>query len=195
MTGQIFRRGTWINEPAQWRVNGGTLVVTTDDRTDFWRETHYGFIRHSGHLLGLHTDGDFSADLRIRADFRELYDQAGVMVRLDEENWVKAGIEHSDGRGALSSVLTLGSSDWATGVFPGDPCDFRIRATVAKGVLKLQSSADGVIWPLMRLCPFPKASSYTVGPMCCTPERSGLEVSFSEFRVTSPMNKPLHDLS
>jgi uncharacterized protein len=47
----------------------------------------------------------------------------------------------------LSSVLTVGQSDWATGRFGGDAGDFWIRATVEKGTLKLQASADGKRWP------------------------------------------------
>ena len=70
-----------------------------------------------------------------------------------------------------------------------------MRATVTEGVLKLQVSADGLTWHLSRLSPFPKADSYHVGPMCCTPKRSGLKISFSEFRIGPPLNKALHDLS
>jgi uncharacterized protein len=172
----MFRHCTWLNEPAQWRLDGETLHVTTDLRTDFWRETHYGFIRHSGHVFGHRTGGDFSASVRVRDAFRELYDQTGIMVLLDERIWVKAGIEFSDGQGSLSSVLTIGKSDWALGSFAGDPGDFRIRATVQAGVLKIQASSDGRHWPFIRLCPFPQAASYLVGPMCCSPERAGLEV-------------------
>jgi uncharacterized protein len=34
-----------------------------------------------------------------------------------------------------------------------------------------------------------------VGPMCCTPERAGLEVRFSDFSVTPPAGRALHDLT
>ena len=77
----------------------------------------------------------------------------------------------------------------------GDATDFRMRVTVKAGVLRLQLSSDGKLWPLMRLCPFPNAKNYRVGPMCCTPERTGLTVVFSEFRVTEPTQNDLHDLS
>ncbi len=93
----------------------------------------------------------------MRADYEALYDQAGIMVRLDERRWVKAGIELSDGRAMLSSVLTDGRSDWATGPYEHDAGDFWMRATVADGVLRLQVSADGKLWPLARLAPFPVA--------------------------------------
>jgi uncharacterized protein len=191
----LFQDCTWLNEPAQWSLDKGILRVTTDFKTDFWRETHYGFVRHTGHLFGHRTSGDFTASVRVRGAFRELYDQAGIMVLLDEQRWVKVGIEYSDARSSVSSVLTTAKSDWALSAFSGDPGDFWVRATLADGVLKLQVSADGKAWPFIRLCPFPTAPAYFVGPMCCTPERAGLEVEFSNFKIEPPMNKSLHDLS
>ena len=196
MSSPIFGRhdGVWLNEPNQWSAPGDRLEIVTDKATDFWRETHYGFVRDSGHFLGFPTAGAFTAELCVQGDFRELYDQAGIMVRIDAQHWVKAGIEFSDGHAMLGSVLTDGRSDWATAHYGHDARDFRIRATVADGVLRLQASADGKLWPLMRLAPFPKASSYLVGPMACTPERAGLKVVFSAFRLMPPLGKDLHDL-
>jgi uncharacterized protein len=191
----MFDRCVWLNEPRDWHLEADVLDVSTEQETDFWRETHYGFTRDNGHFFNCETNGDFTAELRVRAQYDELYDQAGIMVRIDDAHWVKAGIEMSDGKAVLSSVLTVGQSDWATGVCGHDPADFRIRATVAGGVLRLQVSADGLSWRLARLSPFPRAASYAVGPMCCTPKRSGLKVRFSDFRAGPPLNKELHDLS
>jgi len=117
------------------------------------------------------------------------------MVRVDDEHWVKAGIELSDGCAMLSSVLTNPRSDWAAASYDADARDFWLRATVCKRVLRLQVSADGLRWPLLRLAPFPEAASYQVGPMCCTPERAGMRVRFSDFRLSAPLGKDLHDLS
>ncbi|OJH35764.1 DUF1349 domain-containing protein [Cystobacter ferrugineus] len=193
--GTTMEDGIWLNEPKVWKRADGVLEVTTDKSTDFWRETHYGFTRDSGHFLGVRTGASFTAQLRVEAAYEQLYDQAGIMVRVDNRRWVKAGIEMSDGRAMLSSVLTNGKSDWATGPYEHDSRSFWMRATVAKGVLRLQVSADGKTWPLVRLAPFPEAASYQVGPMCCTPERAGLSVRFSEFRLTPPLGKDLHDLT
>jgi regulation of enolase protein 1 (concanavalin A-like superfamily) len=192
----IFHRGdgVWLNEPERWTARGDRLQIATGDATDFWRETHYGFNRDSGHFLGFPTGEAFTAELRVEGEFQALYDQAGIMVRLDAQHWVKAGIEFSDGRAMLASVLTDGRSDWATAPYERDAGDFWVRATVANGVLRLQSSADGKLWPLMRLAPFAKASSYLVGPMACSPKRAGLKVAFSTFRLTPPLGRDLHDL-
>src|ERR687896_406142 len=164
----MFDKCIWHNKPRQWSLANNVLTVVTDRGTDFWRETHYGFTRDSGHFFGRGVEGAFTATLRVRARYEGLYDQAGIMVRLDAEAWIKAGIELSDGEALLGSVLTLGRSDWATGPYRGDASDVWIRATVDRGALRLQASGDGLRWPLVRLCPFPAAERYTVGPMCCT---------------------------
>lgn len=191
----LWQNGVWLNKPHQSAITPDTLEITTDKGTDFWCETFYGFTRDSGHFYGMPAPSRFTAQLRIRAEYEKLYDQAGLMIRIDEQHWVKAGIELSDGRAMLSSVLTNGRSDWATAPYESDPTDFWMRATVADGVLRLQVSADGRIWPLVRLVPFPEAASCLVGPMCCTPEREGLKVRFSNWTLTAPLGKPLHDLT
>ena len=146
----MFDRCKWRNEPAEWKLSPDGLAVVTDRATDFWSKTHYGFTRHSGHLFGYTTTGGFTASLRVRGKYESLYDQAGLMVLIDDETWIKAGVEISDGEAMLSSVLTVGYSDWATGAFPGDASDFRLRMTVDNSVLRVQVSIDGRRWPLVQ---------------------------------------------
>lgn len=191
----MFEHCTWFNEPADWSLAGAELRVATDANTDFWRETHYGFTRDNGHFFGAKAVGDFTAQVRVQATYEQLYDQAGLMVRIDPATWVKAGIELSDGHALLSTVLTVGRSDWAVGTYAGNPGDFWLRVTLAAGVLRFQVSPGGQSWPLLRLAPFPRADFYRIGPMCCTPERAGLQVRFSEFHVGPAVVKDLHDLS
>ncbi|MBA1381041.1 DUF1349 domain-containing protein [Pseudomonas brassicacearum] len=188
--------GAWLNEPKLHSApTTQTLELETDNATDFWRETHYGFTHDSGHFLGVETPPSFTCQLRIRSTFEALYDQAGLMIRINERQWVKAGIELSDGQAMLGSVLTDGQSDWATSPYTADPSDFWMRATVADGVLRLQVSSDGRRWPLVRLCPFPVAPHYLVGPMACSPKRGGLKVTFSDWALGPALGKDLHDLS
>ena len=117
------------------------------------------------------------------------------MVRIDASHWIKIGAEYSDGRLMLSTVLTDEQSHWAVMPAPAMSDGFWIRVTVGSGTVRAQYSVDGVAWPLLRLAPFPAADSYLVGPMCCTPQRAGLEVIFSQFSVQPALQKGLHDLS
>ncbi|MGO1270273.1 MAG: DUF1349 domain-containing protein, partial [Pseudomonas helleri] len=93
----MFQKCEWLNEPEQWSVQNDQLRVLTRPASDFWQKTHYGFARDSGHLFGLKVAGDFTAQIHVRGDYRNLYDQAGMMVRIDDQAWLKTGIEVSDG--------------------------------------------------------------------------------------------------
>ncbi|TDQ24807.1 hypothetical protein EDF75_1922 [Raoultella sp. BIGb0149] len=185
----------WVNEPKVWHQEGEGLAVTTDEHTDFWSKTWYGFERFSGHFYGRDVAGDFTFQVKIKADFSALYDQAGIMLVVDKAHWLKAGIEFNDGKPAIGSVLTLEHSDWATGLFPGRADVFWMRLTRRGDSLRLQYSADGQCWPLLRLAHFPAAQKCAVGVMCCTPERGGLVVKFEDFQLTDALDKALHDLS
>ena len=191
----MFAQASWLNQPEKLTVQHDTLRLTSDANTDFWRKTRYGFIRDSGHFLGVAADGDFTAQLHVAGRYTALYDQAGLMVRIDEENWIKCGVEFSDEQLWLSTVLTVGHSDWAVSSAPAMPDGFWLRVTVSEGVIRVQYSVDGKLWPLLRLAPFPVAARYLVGPMCCTPERGGLEVEFSQFSVGPAVVRDLHDLT
>ncbi|PDV86526.1 regulation of enolase 1 [Rhizobium sp. H4] len=190
-----FNDGKWLNEPESWQVDATGLTLTTGEKTDFWRETYYGFTRDSGHFLAFPTAESFTAQIRVQGEFRTLYDQAGLMVRLDEKRWVKTGVEFTDGEAFLSTVVTDGKSDWSVSQPFRQLEDFHIRVTLANGALRIQASRDGNSWPLLRLAPFPIADGYEVGPMACTPERSGLSVRFLAFSIGPALTTDLHDLS
>ncbi|MFQ2001734.1 DUF1349 domain-containing protein [Aeromonas veronii] len=185
----------WLNEPAEWHQTDDGLQVVTDRQTDFWRSTWYGFERHSGHLYGCEVTGEFTFQVCVEGEFTTLYDQAGLMLLQDEAHWLKAGIEYNDAQPMIGSVLTNPRSDWATGIFTGNPRRFWLRLTRLADCLRLQYSTDGKVWPLLRLAPFPPSERSFIGVMCCTPERQGLAVRFSDLRLTPPLGKALHDLS
>lgn len=159
---------------------------------DFWRGTFYGFHRDDGHFLGRKIDGDFTAVLTFEADYQELYDQAGLMVRQDPDNWVKTGIEYSDGLTNFSVVVTCdGRSDWSVVAVPGLKGPQRIRLTkIGSSVIVHHGGSNG--WRLMRLAAVPLNEEYAVGPMTCSPQREGLKVRFLDLEIGTPIDDPLH---
>jgi hypothetical protein len=101
----------WYNEPPFWQLQGDTLTITSEPKTDFWRKTHYGFIRDNGHFYHQQIQGDFTVEVKVTGQYAALYDQAGLMVRLDEANWLKCGIEFVDNVQQVSAVVTRDYSD------------------------------------------------------------------------------------
>ncbi len=177
---------TWLNEPPFWNEENGVLTVETGDRKDFWRETHYGFVHDDGHVYGREVEGDFAATVAFSAEYGELYDQAGLMVRLDERNWIKAGVEYTDGRHHLSVVATRDFSDWSVRPLDGDPREVRLRISRYGDVARVEAALGEGPFEMLRLAYLRPGGSAFVGPMCCSPQRAGLIVRFREFRIGEP---------
>ena len=182
----------WLNEPPVWEADHGRLRIVTGANTDFWRITHYGFVRDNGHFYHEQRDGDFTVQVKIKAKYEALYDQAGIMVRLDPANWIKTGVEYTDGQPHFSAVVTRDFSDWS--VLPADsPGPVWLRLTRLGSAIRIQYSLDGISFPMLRLAYLPEANDTQIGLMCCSPERAGFEVEFSEFQIGGPIAKGLHE--
>lgn len=173
----------WLNVPKKW-VAGRELTVTTNTDTDFWRSTYYGFIRDSGHALLRSADEKFRLRATFSGDYREQYDQAGILVRLDERNWIKAGVEYVDGKQLLSVVVTRDFSDWSVFRPPVNPSSVTIDIHRRDDAVTLHYGLDGQEPnELLRLAYFPPGVPVAAGLMCASPEGHGFDVSFAALRV------------
>jgi uncharacterized protein len=173
----------WVNEPAEWSAGAGSLSLRTDAGTDFWRTTHYGFVRDTGHFRGRRVAGDFVAEAKVRAAYTDQYDQAGLMVRLDAERWVKTGIELVDGKHQMSAVVTHGVSDWSVTTLAEPPDVLALRVTRDGDALTIDYAVDGRRWHLHRMAFFPPALPVLVGPMAASPDGQGFAVEFTGLTV------------
>ncbi len=178
----------WLNEPRRWRRSGDELLLTTDPDTDFWRQTHYGFIRDSGHHLGVRVPGEFVAEVALHGAFRDQFDQAGLMVRMDAERWVKCGIEFVDGGATVGAVVTHAVSDWSVTPLDAVPEWLGLRLTRSGDALTVEYcldglSADAEAWAMHRMAFLPPALPVSVGPMAASPKGEGFDVRFRDFAV------------
>ena len=183
----------WHAEPPHWDLTDSELSLTTGSETDFWQNTLYGFQKDDGHFLGLSVEGDFTAVVGFEADYDVLYDQAGLMMRADDQMWLKAGIEYSDDVTNFSTVVTRhGRSDWSVIAVPNLTGIQRVRLTRVGGAVITHHLREEGGWQLMRLADFPAEAHVMVGPMACSPKRAGLVVRFREFQIGPPLEDPLH---
>jgi uncharacterized protein len=161
----------WLNEPASWSGSLEALTVRCEPGTDFWRETHYGLVRDSGHFA--YAEMGDEATVRFRGDFAAQYDQAGLMLRVDASNWIKAGLELADGKLWLSVVVTRGLSDWSQQPAPPPGADgfWTVRAVRDHDSVQIFCGDQPI-----RLAPL--TGAVTAGPMCAAPEGPGFTCSF-----------------
>ena len=133
----------WLNEPREWKADDGTLSFVTEDKTDFWQTTYYGFRHDNGHFRYQEIEGDFTAEVVFSADYREHYDQAGLMLRTGSDDWIKVGVEFAHERATLSSVVTRGVSDWAIGPQIHPTARIHLRLTRRKDAVCAQWKDSG----------------------------------------------------
>ena len=174
----------WHNEPPDWKHQEQTLSVTSGLKTDFWRKTHYGFIRDNGHFYYQEVTGNFRADVKIIGKYEVLYDQAGLMIRENDLTWLKCGIEFVNDVQYASAVVTRDYSDWSVVQLPQNTAYLWLRLERFEGAVEVKYSLDCEQYTMLRLAYLSEAQTLQVGPMCASPEREGFQVVFEDFQIT-----------
>lgn len=199
-----WSRGSWTREPAAAALDAeGSLVVEAVDGSDWWRDTAYGFRHEDGHgLLAPWAPGTAVEVTFALEGFTGEFDQAGLVIVVDDATWIKAGVEQSDGHPQLGAVVTLGASDWSTGRvddWTGRAVTVRASRIADAVVIRARSrpldaddsAHDGAApgggddWRLVRVARFPDEDA-RIGPMLCGPSRAGFRVRFLDWRDAEP---------
>jgi regulation of enolase protein 1 (concanavalin A-like superfamily) len=173
----------WYNEPASWLGDERQLQMTVAPGTDFWRITHYDFIRDSGPFYFEEMSGDFEATVKVRGAYTELYHQAGLMIRIDEENWVKTGIEYVDGVQQVSAVVTRGFSDWSVVPRDDNPEAVWLRLLRKGDYVQVSYSFNQEDYLLLRLAYFPPGAGVQIGLFAAAPGEQDFQVVFEDFSI------------
>lgn len=180
-----WSEAAWLNVPEAVLADGNDLVVTAREGSDFWRTTSYGFVHDDGHALLTDFPAGMAIEVGFVAAFEELYDQAGVLIRVDEASWIKAGVEFTDGAPQLGAVVTRGVSDWSMApVAEWAGREVTIRVSRAGDAVTVRARVEDEPWRMVRVAPLDPDAEAAAGPMCCAPTRSGLQVRFTSYAVT-----------
>lgn len=183
MNAQTLEKMNWFNEPAQWSVSGNRLTMAVTPKSDYWRISHYGFTVDDAPFYYGEYGGEFEAKVKISGDYKVRFDQAGIMIRIDHENYIKAGIEYVDGKYNLSTVVTHHTSDWSV-IALDKPVDFIwIKAVRRLDAVEIFYSFDDKEYIMMRNAWMEANRPVKVGMMGACPDGDGFSVTFSDFTV------------
>ena len=175
----------WLNEPREHSLANG-LHITTDPETDFWQRTHYGFRNDNGHCLLTDLEGDFRLTTCVQFHPQNQYDQCGLFLRLDEQNWIKASAEYINPQvSELGSVVTnLGYSDWATTEISPEIQHIWYRISRRGNDFLLQNSYDGENWLQMRITHLHAAEdTLQAGIYACSPTNGRFQCTFEQIII------------
>ncbi|WP_207940691.1 hypothetical protein DOK78_001781 [Enterococcus sp. DIV2402] len=178
----------WTNQPKEYEIADNRISITTEPHTDFWQRTFYGFRNDNAPALQLDTEEEyFSFTVKTRFNTQTRFDQCGIIVYLDSDNWLKASSEYKNNETQrLGSVVTnLGYSDWATMDISSKIDTIWYRLSRRKADYRLDYSLDGVEFKQMRICHLHQGKQkISFGIYACSPEQSSFQAVFSEFEIT-----------
>ncbi|RLK13515.1 hypothetical protein DER29_4539 [Micromonospora sp. M71_S20] len=188
-----WAEGEWCNEPVRAETGpAGELLVQPAEGSDLWRHTSYGFVHDDAPALLAPLPVGEAVEVAFVLDYGEQFDQAGVLVRVDERNWVKAGVEVSDGQPQVGAVVTREVSDWSVAPVPmWAGREVTVRVSRDRDALTVRARSDDEPWRLVRLAPLAQEAVAAAGPYCCSPTRAGLRVRFTGWR-RGPADAALH---
>ena len=179
----------WTREPKSFLTENGTVSITTAPHTDLWQRTYYHFRNDNAPVLQMESSEKFFSFI-VKTSFAEShqrFDQCGIVMYLDSENWLKASVEYeNEAYQHLGSVVTNhGYSDWATTEIPASVKSMWYRLSRREDDYCIECSEDGVRWKQIRICHMLEgAGAVRFGIYACSPEESSFTAVFSDMRLT-----------
>ena len=179
----------WTREPATYKVGKDEICIMTEPHTDLWQRTYYHFRNDNALVLQIETDEKFFSFV-VKTDFSEShhrFDQCGIAMYLDSENWLKASVEYENEKFQhLGSVVTNhGYSDWATTAISAEIKTMWFRFSRRESDYCIECSQDGKNFTQMRICHmWEGAGKIRFGIYACSPEDSSFMAKFSDFALT-----------
>ena len=178
----------WVREPKQSVISQDYVEIITEPGTDLWQRTYYGFQNDNAPVLQTRTtDKYFSFVVKTRFESKHRFDQCGIAMYLDSENWLKASVEYENEEyQRLGSVVTNhGYSDWATSDISADIKEMWYRFSRRESDYCIECSLDGITFKQMRICHMDKGNgTVRFGIYACSPEDSSFKAVFTNIEFT-----------
>jgi regulation of enolase protein 1 (concanavalin A-like superfamily) len=178
----------WLNEPQYVRFDESGMRVLTKYRTDFWCCARHNFYKDDGHFFFSYATGDFCCDLNWSFVNPKTFDQCGIMVRNDVNNWFKASIMYEDDNKPMlaTSLTNEGYSDLATISLPQGINKVWYRIKRKRGCYIASYSFDGANYIQLRKFYLVKdLDEIKVGAYICSPQRDEFEAVLHDIEVAA----------
>ena len=177
----------WTREPESYKISNGIVEVITKPYTDLWQRTYYHFRNDNAPVFQMETEEKyFSFVVKAEAgENRHRFDQCGIVMYLDSENWLKGSVEYDNGHQYLGSVVTNnGFSDWATTLIDTSVKTMWYRFSRREDDYCIESSIDGIKFNQMRICHMNEGKGkIQFGIYACSPENSSFKAVFSDMQL------------
>ena len=87
----------WTREPDNYTITNDRVEIITQPHTDLWQRTYYHFRNDNAPVLQVYIDDKyFSFVVKTEFESKHRYDQCGIVMYIDSENWLKASLEYEN---------------------------------------------------------------------------------------------------
>ena len=182
----------WTRQPKIFTIGDDRIEITTEPGTDLWQRTYYHFRNDNAPVLQMETNEKYFSFV-VKTDFTDShhrFDQCGIVMYLDSENWLKGSVEYENEEFQhLGSVVTNhGYSDWATTAISADIKTMWYRFSRREDDYCVECSQDGEHFTQMRVCHMWEGKeTIRFGIYACSPEDSSFRAVFTDMRLTECM--------
>ncbi|SHL21727.1 hypothetical protein SAMN05444266_102487 [Chitinophaga jiangningensis] len=183
VSAQTLDKMQWFNEPEQWEIKENSLVMQVTPQSDYWRISHYGFTVDDAPFLYTTYGGEFEAKVKLTGAYKARFDQMGLMLRTDHENYIKTGVEFVDGKFNVSTVVTHTKSDWSVTTLDKVPPYIWIKVVRRLDAVEIFYSLDDKNYIMTRNAPLQDNKPVMVGLMAASPDGNGFQARFEYFKV------------
>jgi len=174
----------WHCEPEEWAQHRTTVQMRVPPGTDFWRMTSTDECCDNAPFYYLEVEGDFEVRCKVKANYENPDDQAGIMIREDEENWVKCGIQMVGDVPHMCATVTHDYSDLSLHPLPHLPEYMWVHAKKIGDGLEVYISEDSFDWMQIRQGDITDGAILQIGLYAASPEsEDGFEATFEDFMV------------
>ena len=179
----------WTREPKRFKISEERIEIITQPHTDLWQKTYYHFCNDNATVLQIETEEKYFSFV-VKTDFtdsKHRFDQCGIVMYLDSENWLKCSVEYeNESFQHLGSVVTNhGYSDWATTAISADINTMWYRFSRREDDYCIECSSDGTNYTQMRICHmWEGAGKIRFGIYACSPEESSFKAVFTDMELT-----------
>ena len=178
----------WTRKPKAFSILSDKIEMVTNPHTDLWQRTYYRFRNDNAPVLQMETDEKYFSFV-VKTEFQSKcrFDQCGIVIYLDSENWLKASVEYENEKYQhLGSVVTNnGYSDWATTEIDASIKSMWYRFSRREDDYCIECSEDGVIFKQMRVCHMWNGNgTIRFGIYACSPEDSSFKATFTDMEIT-----------
>ncbi len=178
----------WTRPPQKYKITNEGVGIFTEPNTDLWQRTYYGFRNDNAPVLQISSEEKyFSFTVKTQFDSKKRFDQCGIVMYLDSENWLKASIEfENENIQRLGSVVTNhGYSDWATTDIDAKVKTMWYRLSRRESDYCIECSYDGVEFNQMRICHMWEGNGeIKFGIYACSPEESSFKAVFTDMELS-----------